>query len=63
MKGGGEGRLKRERGLNNFLPLKGGDLTGSPNSKNVLHVFLVSPLADTKAVEDNAQLKLARTYS
>ena len=24
MKGGGEGRLKRERGLNNFLPLKGG---------------------------------------
>ena len=28
MKGGGKGRLKREQGLNNFLPLKGGDLFG-----------------------------------
>ena len=28
MKGGGEGRLKREQGLNNLLPLKGGDLFG-----------------------------------
>ena len=33
--------------------------------KKCAHVFLVSfssPLADRKAVEDNAQLKFARTY-